>query len=256
MGQSTRTKSKQAQRGDLFQPLESTSTSERVAAAIRRIIVRGQLRAGENLPPERILAERFAVTRNTVREALRKLEQVRLVSVRQGSGITVQDYLGTAGLEFVVDLLSSAEDGTPLMHELAEARSVIGQAMAHHAIDRLSAEALPPLREAVNAFAAEARRTAPDVRRLQELDYEVHRQLTCAGGNRALVLLHNSMRHIYRHVAGLFEPLMARPTQVSELYTELLESLEQGERGQAKAAITRYFEQTTAALAAAAEGKA
>ena len=233
---------KHSERDALFEPLKTSRTSERVAEAIRRIIVRGKLLPGENLPPERTLARRFQVTRNTVREALRKLEQLRLVTIRQGSGITVQDYLTTAGLEFVVDMLGFSDDGADVMRELAEARAVLGRAMVHHAIDAMDLSDLTPLQEAVEAFTAEASRARPDVRRLQELDFEVHSRLVRAGGNRAIVLLHNSLRHIYRHVAHVFEPLVAEPGKLLVCYEQALRALGKGDRRRAKAVFTRYFD--------------
>ena len=225
----------------LFEPLQTARTSERVAEAIRRIIVRGKLRPGENLPPERTLARSFQVTRNTVREALRKLEQLRLVSIRQGSGITVQDYLTTAGLEFVVDMLGHSEDGADLMQELAEAREVIGRAMVFHAMDHLEPHALVSVGQAVQDFVAESRSDEPDVGRLQDLDFEIHSRLVRAGGNRAIILLHNSLRHVYRHVAHLFEPLVAEPRRLADRYERILEALRVGDREAARDEFSRYF---------------
>jgi len=221
-----------------------------VAAAIRRVIVKGQLRPGETLPPERALAERFQVTRNTVREALRSLEQLRLVSIRQGSGIRVRDYLTSAGLELVADLLDSADSADlSLMTELAEARQVIGRAMDHFSIDRFSPEALPQLADVVAALIREVQKPTPDPRRLQELDFEVHNRLVKAGGNRALLLLHNSIRHIYRGVAPLFAPLVQDPAALLRSHQQLLQALERGDRRRAKAICTRNYEQGSKALA-------
>jgi DNA-binding FadR family transcriptional regulator len=232
----------------LFQPLQPARTWERVAEAIRGTIVRGKVSPGDTLPPERTLARRFQVTRNTVREALRYLEQRRLVRVRQGSGVTVQDYLAHTGLEFVVDLLRSAEDGAALMREVAEARVVIGRALVHHAIDTLRPESLEPVGQAVEDFAAEASRPSPDVRRLQELDFEVHSRLMRAGGNRAIVLLHNSIRHIYGHLAQLFVPLMADPRRIAGDYREIYQALLRGDRERARELFDGYFEAGREAL--------
>ncbi len=242
-----------SEKKQLFQPLDSSArTSGRVAAAIRKVILGGQLGAGETLPPERALAERFRVTRNTVREALRTLEQLRLVSIRQGSGIRVRDYLTHAGLEVVVDLLDS--DGAAdqaLMAELAEARQVIGRAMDHHAIHNFSSAVLPQMIAAVDQMEAEAARAEPDDRRLQELDFEVHNLLVRGSGNRALLLLHNSVRHIYRRVAPLFAPLVADPAPVIKLHRQLLAALEAGDQSRAKAVITKKYEAGLRALSGA-----
>lgn len=57
--------------------------------SLRGDILRGVYPVGAQLPTEEVLAERFAVSRHTVREALRQLRADGLVSSRQGSGTTV-----------------------------------------------------------------------------------------------------------------------------------------------------------------------
>lgn len=57
--------------------------------SLRSDILRGVFRTGSQLPTEEELCERFAVSRHTVREALRQLRADGLVSSRQGSGTTV-----------------------------------------------------------------------------------------------------------------------------------------------------------------------
>ena len=50
---------------------------------LRKQILSGELKPGERLTPERELALKYHTNRNTLREAIRKLEQIRLVTVRQ-----------------------------------------------------------------------------------------------------------------------------------------------------------------------------
>ncbi|MCD0501766.1 GntR family transcriptional regulator [Bordetella petrii] len=56
---------------------------------LRSDIIHGVFPVGSQLPTEEELAERFTVSRHTVREALRQLRTDGLVSSRQGSGTTV-----------------------------------------------------------------------------------------------------------------------------------------------------------------------
>lgn len=66
-----------------------------IASLIRRDITAGKLRRNDRLPPERRLAERYGVARNTVREALGRLEAEAFVETRAGSGTYVV-HLGPA----------------------------------------------------------------------------------------------------------------------------------------------------------------
>ncbi len=60
-----------------------------VVNVLKDEIVRGVYPVGSQLPPEEELGKRFAVSRYTIREALRRLREDHLVSSRQGSGTTV-----------------------------------------------------------------------------------------------------------------------------------------------------------------------
>src|ERR671932_2067433 len=70
---------------NLFAPITVARASSAIADQIRAAIVGGQLKEGERLPPERSLAEQFGVSRVTVRDALRALEAMGLITVRGGA---------------------------------------------------------------------------------------------------------------------------------------------------------------------------
>ncbi len=67
------------------QLVRAPKTAELIATLYRRQIVRGELRAGDTLPPEQQLMGRFGVSRPTLREAFRILETENLISVKRGS---------------------------------------------------------------------------------------------------------------------------------------------------------------------------
>ena len=225
-----------------FRRISPSKASAQVADSIRQAIIRGRFEAGQSLPPERSLASSFGVTRNTVREALRRLEQLRLVSVHHGSGVRVRSYLESTGIEFLVALLASREAASStLMHELLEARALLGAAVCGHAIERLDLDQLEDLSEAVEDFAAEAAMARPDARALNRKELEIHDQLVRAGGNRALVLLFNSLRHIFERVAMRSGGHTAAPHDQAEHYREVVEALQGGDRASAREIIAQVF---------------
>jgi GntR family transcriptional regulator len=61
----------------------------RIVRVLQKEIVKGKHPVGARLPTESELCQRFAVSRHTVREALRHLRDFGFVSPRQGSGTTV-----------------------------------------------------------------------------------------------------------------------------------------------------------------------
>ncbi len=114
-------------------PTQSSPLAERNFKDLRSHIIRGELQAGERLPAERQLAESYGANRNTVREAIRKLEQARLVSVRHGQGVTVCDFRQTATIEILGPFLESCPDPgerVSVMLDLLAARNeVVGYAV-------------------------------------------------------------------------------------------------------------------------------
>ncbi|WP_181995574.1 GntR family transcriptional regulator [Clostridium sp. AM58-1XD] len=73
----------------LFPQINTLKAVDAVYNSISSKILDGTIPYGEKLPPERTLAAQFGVSHPTVREALRKLEQVGLITVKPGSGIVV-----------------------------------------------------------------------------------------------------------------------------------------------------------------------
>lgn len=111
----------------------SARLAEHIFQDLRRSVIRGDLAAGQRLPAERQLAETYGATRNTVREAIRKLEQARLVSVRHGQGVTVEDYRQTATIEILEPFLEACEDpaerAAVMLDLLAARNEVVGYAV-------------------------------------------------------------------------------------------------------------------------------
>ena len=74
---------------------------------IRDMIVSGELTPGMRLPPEKEFAERLGLSRNSMREAVKALEVIRVLDVRQGDGTYVtslEPRLLLEALSFVADL--------------------------------------------------------------------------------------------------------------------------------------------------------
>jgi GntR family transcriptional regulator, transcriptional repressor for pyruvate dehydrogenase complex len=72
-------------RPDMFSRVNAGRVSSLIVEQIRLLIRDGQLKAGDRLPSERELGERFGVSRVTVREALKVLEANGLVTIKVGA---------------------------------------------------------------------------------------------------------------------------------------------------------------------------
>jgi len=72
---------------EVRRPHAADDVFEQLAAAI----LRGELAPGDGLPPERVLGERFGVSRVIARQAVHRLAEIGLVRVRQGGATLVLD---------------------------------------------------------------------------------------------------------------------------------------------------------------------
>lgn len=69
-----------------LEPLESRSRGEAVMDALAEMIEKADLKVGDRLPPEVLLAEHLSVGRSTIREALNRWEGLGIIRRRQGDG--------------------------------------------------------------------------------------------------------------------------------------------------------------------------
>ena len=70
----------------MFKVAKQTKVFQNVVEQIQEAILDGRLKIGESLPSERVLKEMFGISRGTLREALRVLEQKGLIEIRLGVG--------------------------------------------------------------------------------------------------------------------------------------------------------------------------
>lgn len=145
----------------------------------------GHLAPGEALPAERLLAERYGVSRITVRQAVHKLKDAGLVEVRQGGASRVLDPARADARVFELLLRYGArlrsDAARRLLRDLDEYQQLyaIGllEAAARHATDDERAELLAEV---------EGCPATPTPEQLQALERRVWQRLTAFGRNRVL----------------------------------------------------------------------
>jgi len=95
----------------VFESVKTTRISDQIAAQVRRLLLEGKLTPGQRLPTENELAEQFAVSRTSVREALSVLESEGLVERHKNGGTFMRKYS-------LKQVLSSFQFPPKMDHEL------------------------------------------------------------------------------------------------------------------------------------------
>src|SRR4051812_42408263 len=177
----------------MAQAIRRSLVSDQVFRSLAEEILSGRYAPGEKLPTQRTLAAELGVNMASVREAVKRLEQLRLVEVRHGDAMRVRDWRAHGGLDVVAHLLfrAGALDRDTLA-SLLEARRLMLAEAARLAAERRSPEQAARLGELADGFAA-----APDEEAAQALDFAFMTELVEAAGNVVFGLILNSIRELY-----------------------------------------------------------
>ncbi|HSH57799.1 MAG TPA: GntR family transcriptional regulator [Halomonas sp.] len=89
-----------------YPPLRQPRLADVITERLEAMILEGSLQPGQKLPPERELAERFNVSRPSLREAIQKLSARGLLISRQGGGTFVSKELNSGYSDPLLEMLS------------------------------------------------------------------------------------------------------------------------------------------------------
>lgn len=212
--------------------ISRTSVPDQVFAQLRTAILSGRYEPGERIPTQRALAADLGVNMASVREALGRLEQLRLVETRHGSGTHVLDWRRSGGLE-VLTLLGAGTAGAEIGGSLFEARRLLLAEAARLAAVRRDDAQAAALAELAGAF-----ERAPDDATALLADWAFMQALVEAAGNLVFQLIMNSVRELYLPHAEAFAPLVSDRPALLPLYAEVAEAVRAGDGDRAAAAVT------------------
>lgn len=116
---------------------------------VKELLMTGQLKPGDKLPPERKLSEKFGVGRTHVREAIRKLEFYGILKTRPQSGTYVAS-IGISALETLIADVLKINSYSFL--SLVETREVLELSSVLHACERHSESDITLLENSLNAY--------------------------------------------------------------------------------------------------------
>lgn len=230
---------------------KTTKRAEGIFQDLQRRILAGELAAGERLPPERDLAAEYDANRHTLREAIRKLEQARLVTVRQGQGATVADFRAAGTLELIGPYLVHGQDAreriTALL-DLMEARIRVMES----ALVMVATRARP---EDVARIAQVAQRQlehfqANDRRALGLGDAELIDALLDGAHSLTIRWIANTFIELYRGFIERFPAMWVIDPGYPDYLRELVDAIAAGDGARASTTVGRYLERTDKTLRA------
>lgn len=186
-----------------FEKLTSPSLKELFISNIEAKILSGELPVGQQLPPERQLAQSMGVSRAVVNSGIVELENRGFLDVRPRVGTFVADYRRAGTMETLKSIMTYNRGR--LRNE--EIRSILE---VRDALDKLAvADIIPHVTELDNMLLlekVEAIRQASDNRQAAEAAFAFQHELAMLSGNTLLPLI---FRSFYSSVLVLWERFCA-----------------------------------------------
>jgi len=228
----------QAPRRVKFRRIRTPRAFEEIADQIRKELSARRLRAGDRLPPERVLAEQFGVSRNTLREALRSLENAGLLRLQKGAtgGAFVRESTGDAIITGLRDMFHL---GAIQPEHLTEARVLIESIAVRVACERASTEDIEALNANI-AAAENAARAKIDFFDQAAIHLEFHRIIARATKNPVMMIVMEALIDVMQHFIRAIGP--KRNPWVVPSRRRFMKHFEAGETEQAVAEMEQHLE--------------
>lgn len=153
--------------------------SDSIVEHITSLIMRGELKTGDKLPAERELAASLGVSRTALREAVRTLSLMDLITVKQGDGTFVSELMPGSFMKPLSPMLAM---GRMNILELIEARRIIEPKAASLCAGRSSKEDL----DQINGIVKEMREGLKSLRRFNDLDLMFHMSVAKGAHNSVI----------------------------------------------------------------------
>ncbi|MGD8667383.1 MAG: GntR family transcriptional regulator [Desulfobacterales bacterium] len=213
----------------MFQVAKQTKVFQDVVTQIQEAILDGRLKTGDTLPSERQLKDMFNISRGTLREALRVLEQKGLIEIKLGvgGGSVVKDLNADQVSEGLALLIRSQKVS---LNHLAEFREDVEGFVAARAAANRSASDIDKLTRLLNE-ARQCIEAGPSQRNaFIDVDKRIHMTLAQVAANPIYIsVLHSVHDNIHRYYD---EFLSMDRRELQENYRDLCDLVHAVDKGQ------------------------
>lgn len=219
--------------------------ADTIVEQLETMILEGTLEPGQRLPPERVLAEQFGVSRPSLREAVQRLAAKGLLKSRQGGGNYVAENLGSSFSDPLVALLEQRPEAH---RDLLEFRRTLEGDCAYYAAQRATEVDLARLEKAWQDL--QTCYDSPSAGDLEEegaADARFHMAIAEASHN--VVLLH-TMRNLFSmlknnivtNIGGMYSREAQTRQGLTEQHRQLYQAIVEGRQEDARAIAGEHIE--------------
>ena len=216
--------------------VRSSRPYEQIVQQVEESIHKGALKAGDQLPPERELAEQFGVSQTAVREAVKALREKGLVEAYPGRGTFITDGSSYTIRQSLDRMMRSGHQG---FTSLAEVREILEPEIAALATTRAGEEDIAAMREQVAAM--DAAKGEPEA--YIEADLDFHLALAEAADNAIILSLIDSIVGLLREQRMRIFQVDGGPERGQYHHKRILEAVEHRDPVGAREAMKAHLKQ-------------
>ncbi len=221
---------------------------EEICIQLQALVHKGNLQPGDRLPPERQLAATFKVSRNCVREAIKSLEQIGLLSSRPGAGTYISASAQTSLTEAMGELFAQERHRVADIFEL---RLLLEPQIAHLAASRIDETELSTLQDLLEQYEEALGRNQP----IAALDQNFHDAIAASTGNQAITRL---MEHMQDMLSESRDEILQSPERnhmALQGHRAIVAALRKKDPQQAQAAMAEHLAQTQKIIFTSSHGE-
>src|ERR1700684_179499 len=219
----------------VYKLVRTSRLYEQIVQQIEDSIVKGDLKAGDQLPAERDLAQRFGVSRTAVREAVKALREKGLVEAYSGRGTFITDGT-TQAVRQSFDLMAKIGQPEGSTH-LAELRAILEPEIAAMVATRIQEPELATLRDAVAAMY----RAGKNPETYIEADLDFHLALAEGAANPLILSLLDSIVGLLRQQRLRIFRVPGGPERGQIYHKRILDAIERRDAESAREAMRAHL---------------
>jgi GntR family transcriptional repressor for pyruvate dehydrogenase complex len=237
---------------EMLVPIDRSKVYKVVFDRIKNLVDSGEWPAGMKLPPERVLAEKLAVGRPSVREAIRILEATGYIEIITGQGSFVRDRSKKDIQQEHLRLLQSMLTEDENVVDLLEVREMLEPNIAAMAAADMVQDDIENLERIMLKMEA----NPGNMDAVVEENINFHLALTRSTGNKVLEQMHKILLESAREPFRRFLQIPGRIEQSLDGHRQLLNAIRSRDPENARSLMLshlrkRYVEPDTDAMRAA-----
>ena len=222
----------------MFEQLQHKRIYEEVVEMIIQRIRAGDLKVGQKLPPERILAEEMRVSRTSLREALRALESMGFIYSVTGGG----NYVSSVSIENVLSPFSAmvAQDAK-FATDIIDVRLHLEVHMAALAAKNATKQQISQIYSAILNMQSEVDEGGNGIKG----DNQFHLEVAKASQNRAFAVISELVGELMAESRKATLDIPGQPAKSIEDHIQIFEAIRDGDGARAAAAMESHLKKAS-----------